>query len=276
MSKREAIVVPESAVAAERLGKARHDEPILKRSAEIRETGGQPAEPKILELDPIMDKQWLSKNRMFTQKMSGGRIGVDIRALLFHQLPPSRREDIVEDIRFPYERVEAALRDGIPLDDKFIEAVAATNHERWVLRNRERVLSEVAALKAAGDEASLAEAEKEEKQLRPLSHADMQGDRAFERDTIDMVIRDFRSRDEKLVGKVYLRGDKVLVSFARLTAIATAGKFEDLPPDSSATVISVLNNQVLVKFENQQGEFPVDFGDVSLVFEKSEEEAPSA
>ena len=152
MGRKEAVAIPESVVAAERLAKARHDEPILKW-AEAVKAGGEPAKEKLLELDPVQDKAWLSKNRMFTQKMSGGRIGVDINRLLFVQLPPSRREDIVEDIRFVYERVEAALRDGIPLDDKFVEGVAFTNHERWVLRNRERVLREVATLKALGDEA---------------------------------------------------------------------------------------------------------------------------
>lgn len=251
MGRKEAVAIPESVVAAERLGKARHDEPILKWTEAVK-AGGEPPKEKLLELDPVQDKAWLSKNRMFTQKMSGGRVGIDIHKLLFHQLPPSRREDIVEDIRFVYERVEAALRDGIPLDEKFIEAVAATNHERWIVRNRERVMSEVTALKALGDEASLAMAEKEEGQLRPLAREDMNGERSFERGTVDIVIRDFRSRDEKLVGKVYLRADKVEVLPVALERIARA-----IAPEAvsgpEAEVVSVLNDQVLVKFPGQTG-----------------------
>lgn len=118
---------------------------------------------------------------------------VDIAAYEYLDLPPSRQEDSVASIRTAHEAVYRAKKNGTEINEAFINRVADTIHEQWLMRNGDTCRKEIAALRAVRgyktDEEALADPKIADlmDQLEPyskLTETNKELDRKFVREAI--------------------------------------------------------------------------------------------
>lgn len=106
--------------------------------------------PRLKEIDAVVDAQWIKENqdRVTAEEVNDKKkLFTEITSLSFEELPPSHKEDTIASCEVAAEAVVRASKNGTPMNEKFIDATADTIHERWILRNKTRVLNDIERIK---------------------------------------------------------------------------------------------------------------------------------
>ncbi len=85
---------------------------------------------------PVRDKDWIEQNHGTPSlRMQDGRCEVNIAGLAHKDLPPEHRKENDASAAIAVDAILRACRNGVPLDESFIEKAAEEEHTAWLERN---------------------------------------------------------------------------------------------------------------------------------------------
>ena len=118
-----------------------------------KQNNAETFEPKFKKTsDPV----WIEQH--------GGKTEVDIANTSFQELPLDWQRETMASFEIAFAKVETAVKEGIALDDFFIESVSAIIHDEWLKRNSHK--NSLKEQKKPYSELSDAEKEKDRKFVR--------------------------------------------------------------------------------------------------------------
>lgn len=163
------------------------------RANRLKEDGTY--DPRLKAVDPSRDKTWMEEHAELIVS-EGDEQKIDIANLSFNDLPPSHKEDSLASLRYAFESVVRAARNGTEHNEAFIDATADTIHEQWIVRNRSRIEADIATLEQNGDEQSLADTERRRNQLLPYSKLATDQERQYDRNYVELALEEYRKRQQ--------------------------------------------------------------------------------